>query len=127
MIQTEEKIRMSPEYIKRCTRVKDEVNGWLRISGEIQQQIAYDFGYKDLLKNMLVVNQIRRASYLYPKDERFQNTQVYVRHNKAKASEFKCDHIVPNINIFSLKGKCIDLYSLLDSKKHNLIIASSET
>ena len=51
MLQKEEEIRMSKEYSDKCTLVKDEVNGWLRITGELQQKIAYDFGYKDELKN----------------------------------------------------------------------------
>lgn len=127
MIQAEEKIRMSPEYIKQCTQVKDEVNGWLRISGEIQKQIAFDWGYKDHLKNMLVVNLIRRASQIYTKDERFQKTQVYVRNNKAKDSVLQINQTVPNVRVFSLTGKSKTLYNLLDSEKHNVIIASSET
>lgn len=127
MLQAEEKIRMSKEYIEKCSQLKDEVNGWLRISGEIQQQIAYDFGYKDKLKNMLVVNQIRRAPYLYPKDERFQNTQVYVRYNRAKDSMFQINQKIPDVTFFSLREENINLYSLLDFEKHNIIIASSES
>ena len=127
MLQAEEKIRMSPEYSEQCTQVKNEVNGWLRISGEIQQKIAFDFGYKDTLKNMLVVNQMRRAPYLYADDERFLKPQVYVRHNRAKDSVQEIGQIIPDINIYSLDGKRTNLYSVLDSEKSNLIIASSET
>lgn len=45
MLQKEEEIRMSQKYIDLCDEVKDEPNGWLRISEEIQYQIARDFGY----------------------------------------------------------------------------------
>ena len=126
MLQKEEEMRMSKEYCDKCTLVKDEANGWLRITGELQQKIAYDFGYKDELKNMLVVNMIRRASILYPNDERFQKTQVYVRNNKAKDC-FKIDQKILNLNIYDLKKKEIPLYDLLKSDKSNVIIASSET
>tara|TARA_B100001758_G_C18333640_1_gene570302 strand:+ start:247 stop:627 length:381 start_codon:yes stop_codon:yes gene_type:complete len=126
MLQKEEEMRMSKEYCDKCTLVKNEVNGWLRITGELQQKIVYDFGYKDKLKNMLVVNMIRRASILYPNDERFQNTQVYVRNNKAKDC-FKIDQKILNLNIYDLKKKEIPLYDLLNSDKSNVIIASSET
>lgn len=126
MLQKEEEMRMSKEYSDKCTLVKDEVNGWLRITGELQQKIAYDFGYKDELKNMWVVNMIRRASILYPNDTRFQKTQVYVRNNKAKDC-FKLNQSILNLNIYDLKKNKIPLYDILNSEKSNVIIASSET
>lgn len=126
MIQEEEKIRMSKDYSDKCTLVKDEVNGWLRITEDIQKKIAFDYGYKDELTNMLVVNMIRRASFIYPNDDRFRKTQVYVRNNKADDCD-KINHILSDIKINSLNKNKVSIYSLLSSKKSNIIIASSET
>ena len=38
MLLLEEKVRMSDAYIQECTLVKDEVNGWLRVSEYVQQE-----------------------------------------------------------------------------------------
>ena len=59
MLVMEETIRMSKKYIDKCTELKDEINGWIRLSGEIQELVAYSFGYKDIITNMLAVSRYR--------------------------------------------------------------------
>ena len=99
MLKMEEAIRMSPAYIRACTNVENEVNGWLRISGELQQKIVGHYGYKDPIMNILAVNHLRRAQYFYPEDSRFKDTQVYVRNNHAKAGTLSLGDISPNIKL----------------------------
>ena len=127
MLKLEEGIRMSPEYSEECTKVKDEVNGWLRISEEVQQQVAHRFGYQDPLSNLLVVNYMRRAPYLFPNDKRFSETQVYVRNNLATWGNLECSQSFPIVPLYNLEKELIDTRSILDKSKYNVIISSSET
>ena len=102
MLEMEESIRMSPAYIKECTKVENEVNGWLRISGEIQEKIVSLYGYNNPIMNILAVNHLRRAQYLYPGDSRFKTTQVYVRNNLAEVGNLSLGDIAPNVKLFDL-------------------------
>ncbi len=126
MLQREEEIRMSQWYIDECTKVKDEINGWLRISSEVQQRVANEFGYEDALANILAINLIRMASSIYPDDKRFQTTSVYVRENKAQRGKNKPGDIIPNMTIHNLDGSINNLYDLI-KPNYNLVIASSHT
>jgi len=127
MLVVEEKQRFSDEYQQKCNVVKNEVNGWLRISEELQQEVAKLFGYEDQISNILAVDFMRRASQIYKDDKRFQTTSVYVRENKAKNCKYKIGDTIPNINIFNLQNKQLNLYNLLDETKYNIIICSSNT
>lgn len=127
MLEEEEKQRFSIEYQEKCNEVKNEVNGWLRITGELQEKIARDFGYKDQINNLLAVDLMRRASQIYKDDNRFQTTSVYVRENKAKDCKYRIGDTIPNIEIFDLENKKNNLYSLLDNSKYNIMITSSNT
>lgn len=127
MLQLEEKIRLSNAYSQECTRVKDEVNGWLRVSGEIQERVAAKFGFNDEYTNLIAVNAMRRGHLIYPDDERFQNVSVYVRNNLARKGEFKVGDIVENIELVNLTKNPISLLSLTNTDKYTVIIGSSET
>ena len=52
MLEEEEKQRFSDEYQQKCNEVKNEVNGWLRITGELQENVAKQFGYQDQISNL---------------------------------------------------------------------------
>ena len=126
MLQREEEIRMSQWYIDECTKVKDEINGWLRISSEVQQKVAKEFGYTENLENILAINLIRMASSIYPDDKRFQTTSVYVRENKAQKGKNVIGDIIPNMTIHNIDGSINNLYDLI-KPNYNLVIASSHT
>lgn len=122
MLKYEDKLRLSKEYVDTCTEVKEEVNGWLRITKLIQKKVAYDFGYIDKFSNMVAVNYLRRAQYIYPD---LKNLSVYVRNNHAKIlPKF---NIIPNLKLYDLSLNQINLDSLINNKKHNLLIGSSAT
>lgn len=127
MLQMEEFIRMSPEYSEECTKVKDEVNGWLRISEEVQQKVAHLYGYQDPLSNLLAVNYIRRAPYLFPEEPEFSQTQVYVRNNFANLGNLEIGAEFPNVSLINLSGEKIKNHDILNPDKYNVIIASSAT
>lgn len=127
MLKEEEKQRFSFEYKNKCTEVKDEINGWLRISAELQENVAKIFGYDDQITNLLAVDLMRRASQIYTDDERFQTTSVYVRENKAKKSKYNIGDTIPNLQLFDLQNKQNNLYNVLEDSKHNIIICSSNT
>lgn len=127
MLQLEEKARLSKSYINECTRVKDEVNGWLRISGEIQKKIANKFGFNNPVTNLIAVDNMRRASHIYPNDPQFQEVSVYIRNNLARKGEFKVGDEVPNVALTNLENHSTLLHNLIDNQKHNVVIASSET
>ena len=127
MKKMEEFIRMSPEYSEECTKVKDEVNGWLRISEEVQQKVAYLYGYQDPLSNLLAVNCIRRAPYMFPEDPEFSQTQVYVRNNLANLGNLEIGTDFPNVPLIDLSGEKTNSHHILNPDKYNVIIASSAT
>ena len=131
MLQMEEFIRMSSEYSDECSKVKDEVNGWLRISGEVQEKVAHKYGYMDTISNLLAVNYMRRASYLFPNDTRFTQTQVYIRNNLVKDGSLQLGDIFPKVKLANLLGEEIDSYNISKSNKksnkYSVIIASSAT
>lgn len=127
MLQAEEQIRMSAEYLKMCDAVKNEPNGWLRISEQIQYNIAKQFGYVRSIEQDLAVNRMRRAQYLYPNEPLFKTISVYVRNNLAREGDFKVGNLVPNLTIFNENLKQIQLYDTLNKTKLNMLIASSHT
>ena len=127
MLQLEEKARLSKPYIDECTKVKDEVNGWLRISGEIQEKIANKFGFNNPVTNLIAVDNMRRASQIYPNDPQFQEVSVYIRNNLAREGKFEVEDIVPNAVLTNLDNHTTSLHNLVDNQKHNVVIASSET
>lgn len=127
MLETEESIRMSKEYVEMCDNVKDEINGWLRISEEIQYQIAKDFGYTTMLEQDLAVNRMRTAQYLYPEEQLFKTIPVYVRENLARSGNFSIGDIVPNITIHKDDTTQINLYDTFSKTQSNLMLCSSHT
>tara|TARA_B100001093_G_scaffold480410_1_gene510254 strand:- start:346 stop:858 length:513 start_codon:yes stop_codon:yes gene_type:complete len=127
MLQLEEKVRMSNSYINECTRIKDEINGWLRLSGEIQSKVVDKFGYNNPMTNYIAVNSMRRAHIMYPDDSRFSEVSVYVRNNIATKGTFKIGDSIKDVQLVTLDKKLITLDSLLKNDKYNILIASSET
>lgn len=129
MLLEEEKIRFSPEYISECDKVASEPNGWLRISGEKQYEIAKKFGFNSEIEADIAVNHMRRAQYLYPDEELFKTIPVYVRNNLAQQTKYKVSDIVPNIAIYKTNNnfETINLYDTFNPTKINILIASSHT
>lgn len=127
MLKLEESIRMSQEYINMCNDVKDEINGWLRISEEIQYEVAKQFGYTSQVEQDIAVNLMRGAQYTYPNEPLFKTIPVYVRNNLARQGEFIIGNIVPNIQIHKEDLTSINLYDTFDQTKPNLLLCSSHT
>ena len=128
MVKKEEKVRWSSWYQSECDIVKDEVNGWLTVSSQVQYQIAKDFGFDTEVESDIAVNHLRRARYLYPEEPLFQSIPVYVRNNLAKQIKYKNGDQIPNIPINSLDAsKQFNLIDILDKSKTNVIFGSSHT
>ena len=133
MLQREEEIRFSSEYIDKCTEVASEPNGWLRISSEVQKQVATEFGYISEIENDIAINQMRRAQYIYPDEPLFKTISVYVRNNLATKGKFSTNDVVPDIILHQLNENDmystdhISLYQTFDKNRQNVLIASSHT
>ncbi len=127
MITKEEEIRWSKWYQDQCDQVKDEVNGWLRISEQVQYQIVKDYGFTSDIEADIAVNYLRRARYIYPEEEKFKSIPVYVRNNRAKQCVYNIGNSVPNIEICNQDGSRIKLYDILDKSRLNVVIGSSHT
>jgi hypothetical protein len=127
MLQLEDYIRMSIDYSNKCTLLKDEVNGWLRLSREIQQGIAIKFGFNDQFTNLFAVNYMRRGHLIYPNDDRFKEVSVYVRNNIARKGEFKLGDSVKDVPFICLDKGLITLNSLVNTPKYTILMGSSET
>ena len=126
MLKLEEKIRMSDAYINECSRVKDEVNGWLRISGEVQEMIANKFGYKDIIQNTIAVNLMRSAHIKYSDDTRFNNVSVYVRNNLAEKGNFYTGKELVDTKLFTIDKNLTSLKNIVNNKP-TIVISSSAT
>ena len=138
MLQREEEIRFSSDYINKCTEVASEPNGWLRISADFQKQVATEFGFKSSIENDIAVNHMRRAQYIYPDEPLFKTIPVYVRNNLATKGKFSTNDVVPNIILHQLLDITdhesesgitdhISLYQTFDKTRPNVLIASSHT
>lgn len=126
MLKVEETLRLSQAYISECSRVKDEVNGWLRVTGELQELVASHFGFNDEISNLFAVNLMRSAHHKYSDDSRFSEVSVYVRNNLAKQGSLKIGDDSVELNIHDLNGKTVSLSSITDNKD-TVIISSSAT
>jgi hypothetical protein len=130
MIQEEERIRNSSEYIAKCNEVADEINGWLRISAEVQYQVVKAYGFISDIESDIAVNHLRRAQFLYPNNPLFREIPVYVRNNIANKGKFHVGDVVPNISIHHLddiQQETINLYSIFSKDHMNLLLVSSHT
>jgi hypothetical protein len=127
MLKDEEEIRMGEEYIRMCDAAKDEVNGWLRISEEVQYAVAKKHGYVKGVELDFAVNRMRTAQYIYPNEPLFKTIPVYVRNNVAREGDYKKGDIVPHIMIHDENKTQITLHSLFSKDKVNLLMASSHT
>ena len=124
LLKKEEEIRNSPEYIQKCDEAKDEVNGWLRISAEYQVEIAKSFGFKNGIEVVYAVDQMRRATQIYPE---LKEISVYRRNNLANKGKFTTGNIVPNVTIHKRDLSYIKLYDTFSCETPNVLIASSHT
>ena len=132
MVLREEEIRWSSQYLEQCDKVKDEVNGWIRISENYQHQIVREFGFDIGAEADIAVNHLRRARYLYPEEPKFQTIPVYVRNNRASQCKYIPGSLVPNVKLSNVvlnqtDYHMIDLYTILSRTKTNIVIGSSHT
>ena len=125
MLLLEEKVRLSPAYIVHCSLVKDEVNGWLRISEEVQQKIANKFGFSNPIHNLLAVNMMRRAHIDY-NEARFREVSVYVRNNLANKGNLDIGDSFIDTEIYTLGTKKMYLSEVINTQ-NAVVISSSAT
>src|SRR5579863_3817132 len=88
MVLEEEQIRTSKEYQDKCSAVKDVPNGWLQVTADVQKQIVNKHGFIDEVDEIIALNHLRRARFIYPEEPIFF-TPVYVRNNKANKGTLK--------------------------------------
>lgn len=127
IIDEEEKIRQSKEYQNECTKVKDIPNGWLDVTKKIQEDLVRKYGFDDDISCEVACNRLRRAQYLYPEENRFKTTPLYVRNNKANKGTLQINSAIPDMNLYDLTNKQTTLYELMDKNKPNIIFAGSHT
>ena len=126
MIYKEEEIRNSEDYRQKCTNVKDEVNGWLRVTKEMQQQLVKDFGFNTDIECDIACNYMRRAHILYPNNEIFRTVPLQVRNNKAKQGNLLINDQVKDMLLYDLNNNQINLHNILNNKQ-NIILLGSHT
>lgn len=129
MVEEEEKIRTSQWYEDKCTEVKDIPNGWLDVTEQVQRDVVMRHGFTDQISCDVAVNMLRRASILFPDNEKFKTVPLYVRNNKANAGTLVVGDTIPDIEIHDLDGKSLRLHDLVTSApgKPNILFASSAT
>lgn len=127
MLEEEEKIRLSKEYQDECTKVKDIPNGWLDVTSQMQCNLVKKFGFDDEVSCDIACNRLRRAQYLYPDDDRFKTTSLYIRNNKARQGEYKVGDEVPDMVLHNLNNEEVKLSDIIDKNKLNIIVSGSST
>jgi len=129
IVKIERKTRLSKEYIKQCDEVANEVNGWLRITDEMQKRLVSEAGFKNIGAD-IALNMLRRAQYDHPNDPDVLEL-VYVKNNKANAGRFKAGDAVENVNLHSKDGNAtvslMELIGGVNQHKINIIFAASHT
>lgn len=122
--------RLSQEYINQCDLVADEVNGWLRISGEYQKKLVEEAGFIDPTSKEIALNMLRRAQYLGPiKDNSIIRDLVYVKNNKANQGRFRVGDQLEDTTLYDLDGiETIKLFDIVSNDSiPTIIFAGSHT
>ena len=127
MLQREEQIRFSQDYINKCSKVANIPNAWLEITDKMQKELVKEFGYFDKLSNTLAVNVLRKAMYIYPNDHEIKNSVVHFRENIAKQGTYNVGDLVKDINLHTINFHKTNLFSLLNQNKTNIMLVGSHT
>lgn len=126
LVRREDKIRRSAEYIKECDNVADEINGWLRVTDEMQRKLIHDYGFGSPIIEEIALNMLRRAQYLYPDEDDVKNL-LYVKENKANQGKYVRGDTVPNVSICRLDTSNVDLFDIINTEKPCIIFGGSHT
>ena len=78
------------------------------------------------LEKEIALNCLRRAHTLYPQEITFQDA-IQVKNNLANKGKYNTGDILPNIILYTMNMKQINLYDTLNKKQRNLIIGSSQS
>lgn len=124
MIIEEEKRRMSDEYRNSCTLVKDQPNGWLTVTENMQHDIVNSFGFVNEISHDISLNMMRRAHIIYPNNDIFTQVPLYVRNNKANKGTLNVDDNMPDFNVYDLDNKLVMLSDLVDNRKTIMFFGS---
>jgi hypothetical protein len=126
LVKEEGQIRLSTEYIKRCDEVASEVNGWLRVTDEMQQDLVKRHGFNGPAFD-IALNMLRSAQVLYP-DNPYVKELIYVKNNKANQGRFNKDDKLEDIKLWDMKGSHqISLFDMLSKNRTNIVLAASHT
>ena len=126
MAKKEKLCRLSDKYIKECSMVAKLPNIWLKVTAKMQEEIVMEEGFVSELEKEIALNCLRRAHTLYPQEITFQDA-IQVKNNLANKGKYNTGDILPNIILYTMNMKQINLYDTLNKKQRNLIIGSSQS
>ena len=142
MLKMEQELRTSDKYIQLLEKEAIETYDhpdksseyynnkvWLSdVLENIQHYVVNKFGFINQYES-IGLEILRSAQIMYPNDEEIKNSVHYIKYNKAAECKFQIGDICSNINkmirLFSLDGNRIDLNSIIDVTRYNLIIGAS--
>lgn len=127
ILKREEQIRFSDSYIDKCSKVANIPNAWLDITDKMQKELVKEFGYVDNLSNTLAVNVIRKATEIFPNDSEIKSSVVHFRENIAQKGSYRVGDLVKDVNLHTINLNNTNLFSILDSKKVNIMLVGSHT
>lgn len=126
----EEQIRRSQEYQDLCTQKSHVINGWLEVTEEMQEGIAYTCGFQTQVECNIACNMARRAHILYPQNPIF-TSRTQVKYNKARQGDLKVGDPIPPITLHTLDGQTINLQTITQqdsiNNKPTIIFGGSQT
>jgi len=122
--EKENTVRLSEEYIRKCDEVAGEVDGWLRITEEMQEQLLRDHGITDPVANKIATIEYRSKILGYRGEPEIDNL-LYVKENKAGECPYRKDDPVPEFILYDTRLNPHPLSSLMAPK--TLVLAGSHT
>mmetsp|Transcript_31840 Transcript_31840/g.36205 ORF Transcript_31840/g.36205 Transcript_31840/m.36205 type:complete len:164 (-) Transcript_31840:650-1141(-) len=129
LLHEEEKRRFSKEYLERCDDTRRDIcdeAGYLRETEDLQFEVVEDAGYSPE-KISRVVDAMRTAHIRFPDDEEIRNASVYVRENRAFEGDIVQGQTLPEITLYDLKQKAVQLRDLASESRVTVIVASSQS
>src|SRR3990172_1947705 len=108
MVKAEAEMRLSAEYLRRCDEVANEPDGWLRITGEMQEALvdrfAKEYNFDDDISKTIALQDMKTAHFKYPNNRIFKEVPVYVRENKANQGKLVEGNNFVDTQIFDRSG-----------------------
>jgi hypothetical protein len=118
LLEKENKLRTSAEWIERFTNAYSESGGardWIDEAELLQEGLITEFMGDDISVDDLNfgLNVLRTATQRFPD---LKDIPLYIKYNRAKQGHLKVGDVAPDIALFDLNLKSVKLLDYTDTK-----------